>query len=175
MNESFEQRWSRAQVDTKIHRTRKHDLYTFGSTALPYYFIAKSSINAGDSIVRRGEVKTEKPTLFFGGNSGGHFDGFSDQDEEQSSNALLFSRAFRFPNLNVANQGMSMEVISRENHDLCDEIMRDLDQQRDSRTAVIEGPEDLWALSLLLYASQMTQRSAAGNVKDILGRSTPNF
>jgi hypothetical protein len=174
LNESFEQRWARAQVDTKIHRSRKHDLYTFGSTALPYFFIAKSSINSGDSIVRRGEVKTEKPTLFFGGNNGSHFDGFSDNDE-QNGDAMLFSRAFRFPNLNVANQGMSMEVVSRENHDLCDEMMHDLDLQRDSRTAVIEGPEDLWALSLLIYASQMTQRSAAGNVKDILDRGTPNF
>ncbi len=36
---------------------------------------------------------------------------------------------------------------------------------------VIEGPEDLWGLSLLIYAAEMTQRSAPGNFRDIAERN----
>jgi hypothetical protein len=173
LNESFEQRWARAQDQTKIHRTRKHDLYTFGATALPYIFVAESSINTGDCIIRKGEIKTEKPALFLGGDSGSQFEGFS--EEEDSNDTLLFARAFRFPNLNVANQGMTMDVVTRELHGLCDEVMTDLEAERDSRTAVLEGPEDLWGLGLLIYASEMTKRSAPNNVKDMMDRGMTGF
>ena len=115
LNESFDQRWARAQDKTIIHRTRKNDLYTFGATALPYTFVARSAINPGDSIIRRGEVKTEKPALFLG--------------EAKSKTVLrvfpmraslgmlsCLPELFAFPNLNVSNSGMSMEVVTREIH-----------------------------------------------------------
>lgn len=172
MNEDFEQRWLRAKDGTTIHRRRKNDLYTFGTTALPYIFIASSAINTGDSIIRRGEMKTEKPAIIWGGGQPEteRFSGFENEGEE-GQDQILFARAFRFPDLQVQNKGMELEVVTRELHSLSDELMGDLDSDSDSRTAVIEGPEDLWGLSLLIYAAEMTQRSAPGNFRDIAERN----
>jgi hypothetical protein len=167
--ENFEERWARATDKTHLHRTRKHDLYTFGATRLPYIFLAESAINVGDTIVRRGEISTEKPAIFLGGSQSPRFEGFQDSEEDQKDQ-LLFARAFRFPGLNVQNQHMQMELVAREASALCDELMSELDDQRDSRTAVIEGPEDLWGLSLIFYAAQMTSRSAPGNMREMMER-----
>lgn len=169
--ESFEERWARARDQTVLHRTRKSDLYTFGTTALPYVFIGSSAINSGDTVMRKGEIKTEKPALFLGGQESpnARFNGFEDEGEEQQD-PLLLARAFRFPNLQVHNKDMTMEVVERELNEMSEILQRDLELGRDRRTAVIEGPEDLWGLSLLIYAGEMTQRSAPGNVRDMLER-----
>jgi hypothetical protein len=178
IDKNFEDRWLRAKDGTKLHRTRQTDLFTFGTTALPYIFIASSAINTGDSVLRRGELKTEKPAIIWGGGESSpesRFNGFEDE-EGDSADQVLFARAFRFPNLNVNNQGMKLEVVSREIQQLSDELMTDLDSNGDRRTAVIEGPEDLWGLSLLIYAAEMTQRSAPGNMRDIAERGRgPSF
>ena len=177
MDKNFEDRWMRAKEGTQLHRTRQTDLFTFGTTALPYVFIASSAINTGDSILRRGELKTEKPAIIWGGGESSESSRFSGFEEEgENVNQVLFARAFRFPNLQVNNQGMQMEVLSREIRQLSDEIMSELDANGDRRTAVIEGPEDLWGLSLLIYAAEMTQRSAPGNLRDIAERGRgPTF
>lgn len=74
------------------------------------------------------------------------------------------------PNLNVQNQDMHLDVVSKELEELGDQFMNDLDRENDSRTAVIRGPEDLWGISLLIYAGEMTRRSAPGNMKEIMER-----
>ena len=167
--ESFDERWARAFDQTRLHRTRKHDLYTFGATRLPYIFLAESSINTGDTIVRRGEISTDKPAILLGNAEGPRFEGFQDGDGDQRDQ-LLFARAFRFPGLNVQNQSMHMDIVARDMSALCDELMAELELKRDSRTAVIEGPEDLWGLSLIFYAAKMTSRSAPSNMRDFMER-----
>lgn len=168
--EDFEQRFLRAQEGTSLHRTRQNDLYTFGSTRLPYVFLGSSAINAGDTVIRRGEIRTEKPTLFLGGNPQSEFEGFEEEGDDPST-PMLFARAFQMSGLNVHNDGMTLEVVEREVRSVVDGTLEEMDRQGDRRTAVVEGPEDLWALSLLIYAGEMTQRSAPGNVKDLLERN----
>jgi len=166
--ENFDQLFLRATEQTRLLRTRKNDLYTFGSTRLPYVFPAPSAINAGDTIVRRGEIQTERPAIVLGGNEQSRFKGFEEDGHEGLQ--VLFMRAFRMPNLSVQNQAMRLEVISRELEAIGEDFMNDLDRENDSRTAVIQGPEDLWGLSLLIYAGEMTRRSAPGNLKDLMER-----
>jgi hypothetical protein len=166
--EHFDQLFLRATDETQLLRTRKNDLYTFGATSLPYIFLAHSAINEGDTIVRRGEIQTEKPAILFGGDQQSHFEGFEEEGHEELR--VLFMRAFKMPNLNVQNQDMHLDVVSKELEELGDQFMNDLDRENDSRTAVIRGPEDLWGISLLIYAGEMTRRSAPGNMKEIMKR-----
>ena len=170
--ESFDNRWARASEQTRLHRTRKHDLYTFGATRLPYIFLAESAINTGDTVIRRGEISTDKPAIILGHGDAPQFEGFQDSNNDERDQ-ILFARAFRFSGLNVQNQGMQMDIVARETAALCDELMEELDSNRDSRTAIIEGPEDLWGLSLIFYAAKMTSRSAPGNMRDIMERGRP--
>lgn len=104
-----------------------------------------------------------------------HFSGFGeDYDEQEQQMSIIFGRAFKFPHLNFQNEGGTLEVISKELDAVLDAAQSKLEQERDSRTAVVQGPEDCWALSLLIYAGEMTKRSAPGNVKDMFERNRLN-
>ena len=59
----IQQLWDKALKDTEIVRTRALDLPTYEATALPYIFLAESGLNAGDTVVRKGEVVIERPAL----------------------------------------------------------------------------------------------------------------
>ena len=55
--------WEKALKRTEIIRPRVQPLHAFESTHLPYIFLGESSVNTGDSVVRKGEVLVEKPAL----------------------------------------------------------------------------------------------------------------
>ena len=173
MMEQFEQKLRLAQEQTKILRTRKSDLFTFGTTRLPYAFLAESLINQGDTVIRRGEINTTKPSLIMGEDLP-TFEGFSDDDGDHKQMSFVFGRGFQLPSLNFQNQSMELEVVSKELKALSDQIQNKLDREHDSKTAVISGPEDSWAFSLLIYAGEMTRRSAPGNIKDMMDRGKFN-
>lgn len=172
--EDLEQRFKYALEHSVIHRTRKADLFTFGTTKLPYIFIAESSINPGDIIIRKGEIATEKPTIMMG-DSFPSFEGFDgDYTGQEQEMSILFGRTFHFPNMRYQNKSATLEVVSGELQKTIDEEQHQLDAEGNYRTAVISGPEDCWAFSLIIYASEMTQRSAKGNLKDIFERQNFN-
>ena len=52
--------WSKALKQTEVIRSRIEDLQTFETTPLPYVFLAESSLNAGDTVVRMGQVLVER-------------------------------------------------------------------------------------------------------------------
>ena len=56
-------RWEKALKKTEIIRSRVQALSTFEATELPYIFLAESSVNIGDSVVRKGKILVEKPNI----------------------------------------------------------------------------------------------------------------
>ncbi len=56
----IEKTWEKALKYTEIIRPRVEPLNTFRTTHLPYIFLTESSVNVGDSVVRKGEVLVEK-------------------------------------------------------------------------------------------------------------------
>lgn len=172
--ESLEENFKYAVEHTVIHRRRKSDLYTFGTTKLPYYFVAKSAINEGDTILRKGEIKTEKPSIIMGENLP-TFSGFGDEYEgKEQQMSILFGRSFHFPSVNYQHENFKLEVVSKEFQRVTDELQEELDQDHNSRTALLSGPEHCWALSIIIYASDMCQKSAPGNLKEMLERKRYN-
>ncbi len=61
--------WEKALKKTKIIRPRAQELQTFSDTNLPYVFLAEALVNRGDTIVRQGEIKVEKPAIILPSNS----------------------------------------------------------------------------------------------------------
>src|SRR3989338_4549787 len=55
--------WEKALKKTEIVRPRVKPLHTFEDTELPYIFISKSLVNQGDTVVRKGKVMANRPTL----------------------------------------------------------------------------------------------------------------
>ena len=171
----LERKFREAMEASVIHRARRADLFTFGTTILPYLFVAESGINSGDIILRRGEISTGKPAVFLQGGTPS-FSGFGDEYEGRESDmGLLFGRVFQFPNLRYAHTHNQLEVLSKSLERVLGEQIERLEREGNTRTAVISGPEDCWALSLVIYAGEMTKRSASGNIKDLIEHKKLNL
>ncbi len=65
---SIQESWEKAIRNTEIIRQRIQGLATFSTTNLPYVLLSESSVNMGDTVVRKGIVLVEKPSLILPAN-----------------------------------------------------------------------------------------------------------
>ena len=78
----IEQSWTKALKNTEIIRARVQALLTHSETLVPYVLLSESSINLGDTVVRKGEVMVQKPSLFIPPHNP-QFNGFEFGDDLQ--------------------------------------------------------------------------------------------
>jgi len=154
---------------TRIVRARKHTLYTFGNTNLPYLFLAQSGVNAGDVVLRRGKVTVERPQII-APRSPVELEGFDFEDMDEDAIPVLINRLVRFPPARYLNASQALDVVDGPLDAATERVADRLDQENDIRTGVIQGPEHVWGFSILAYVGQMIARSAPSNVGEFLER-----
>lgn len=167
----MEEAFKLAESDTKFIKVRKNLLYTFGATHLPYVCLSQAGDNQDFIMVRRGEVTADKPQIALPGE---HLsiEGFGDAAQELPSGemAVVLARHISLPPSKYTNrQGATV----REHGSLSDAISRvltRLEKDNDVRTGVISAPDQVWGLSVLLYAGSQVARSAPANVHEHLER-----
>jgi len=167
----IDERWGKALSETEIIRPRVLDLMTFSSTEIPYILLSESSINEGDTVVRRGTVVVEKPALVlpFGLP---RFDGF-DLDKEKKraedliSNFLLV-RGIKLPSLKYNNVTYSVDVFEGELKRAIDKYRNMLQKEENVSSGLIVGPEECWQFSLLIFVSSQVVKSADGDIKRLM-------
>lgn len=170
---SFEEDIGQALAETRIHRGRQSRLLTVGTTELPYILLNPSRVNHGDTVVRRGVLRVEEPTLLLL-HRPMQFNGFSDDEGDRQDALIAVGRMAHLPPARYTNRDMQMDVIDGK----LDRVLADLDKQLDSdhdeRTGLVSGPVELWHLSLLVYVMQMVRTSAGGDVSDLARRLREN-
>lgn len=163
--------WERALKDTQILRPRVHDLDTFSTTQLPYVLLSRSSVNVGDTAVRKGEVIVEKPALILPSQSP-QFQGFNFEEELQLNQGLLTNfliiRGVKFPSLKYNNNTYSVDVYEGELEKATSYYLDRLERQEDVHTGLISGPEDCWQFSLLIFICSQVLRSADSDMQRLL-------
>ena len=164
--------WEKASNLTEIIRWRKSSLATFGNTVLNYAFLGESTVNAGDTVQRKGKVLVHKPLILLPGNIP-QFEGFDFVEElgiDPSELArFLLIRGISFPSLKFHNETDSLDVIEKPMDNAIDAVLDHLDSQNNHDTGVLVGPEDCWQLSVLFYAGELMSRSAPGDVHRLFG------
>ena len=109
----IEKSWDKALKHTEIIRARVKALMTTAETHVPYILLSESSINLGDTVVRKGEVRVEKPALFIPPDNP-QFEGFEfEQEKEFDQNSFinfLIVRGISLPSLRYDNKTSSLEV-----------------------------------------------------------------
>jgi len=160
----------KALKETEIHRHRESHLLTLSATALPYVLLCESAVNDGDTVVRQGVVRVEKPQLLVLHNPM-EFEGFEYQDNPNESSAFLaLGRSASMPPAKYSNVETSLEVFDGGLQKALDHFSRELDQGDDSQTGLVSGPVDIWALSLFVYVGKMVARSAPQDTQELLRR-----
>lgn len=163
--------WEKALKHTEIHRPRVRPLLTFEATRLPYIFLAESLVNQGDTVVRRGEVLVERPSLILPSDFP-RFEGFDFEKEWHTSqdvitNFLLF-RGVRFPSLKYNNRTSSLEVYEGGLSKAIKHYLKELEHSENVSTGLMSGPEDCWQFSVLIFICAQVIRSADGDIRKLL-------
>jgi hypothetical protein len=163
--------WEQARKRTEILRMRLSDLSTFEATAVPYLFLAESSVNPGDTVVRKGHVLIERPAIVLPGFSP-QFEGFAfDTDLHVSDDAvttLLLVRGIQFPSLKYRHQLSSLDLVEDSLKQSVKHFSDQLAAAEDVKTGLVVGPEEAWQFSLLLLVGALVVRSAEGDLRRIL-------
>ncbi len=167
----IEDLWDRARQQTEILRLRLQDLATFESTLVPYIFLAESSLNQGDTVVRKGQVVIERPAIILP-NFSPQFEGFG-FDEALHVNAdavatFLLVRGMQFPSLKYRHQVSSLDVMEQSLQKAIQHYGHELTMREDVATGLVVGPEDAWQFSLMLFVGALVVRSAEGDLRRIL-------
>ena len=168
---NIQDHWEKALKRTEIVRPRVHPLDTFGSTHLPYIFLAESTVNSGDTVVRKGEVVVEKPSLILPFNTP-KFEGF-DFEEKLHLNPdflmnFLLVRGVAFPSLRYNIKTDSLDVYEGRLNKALEHYRDVLQRSEDVRTGLFTGTEDNWQFSVLIFICAQVARSADNDLKKLL-------
>ncbi|MBI2191459.1 MAG: hypothetical protein HYU36_05695 [Planctomycetes bacterium] len=160
----------RAIQETEIHRHRQTRLLTYGGTELPYVWLGESAVNMGDTVVRRGVVRVEKPQLLLV-QQPLQFEGFEYGEEKQESSAFLaLGRIASFPPGKYSNIETRLDIYEGSLQQALTHYKRDLEAREDALTGLVSGPSDIWAVSLFVYVGKMVEHSAVDDIQELLRR-----
>jgi hypothetical protein len=167
---NIQERWEKALKRTEIIRPRVHPLDTFGATRLPYIFLAGSAVNPGDTVVRKGEVLVEKPSLILPFNTP-KFEGFEFEEKLHLNPDFLMSfllvRGVVFPSLKYNNRTDALEVFEGKLGKAIEHYGNLLQRSEDVQTGLLAGTEDNWQFSVLFFICGQVARSADSDVKKL--------
>jgi hypothetical protein len=167
----IQEAWEKALKNTEIIRSRVKALLTFATTDLPYILLSASSVNLGDTVVRKGKVLVEKPSLILPSNLP-QFEGFDFEKElhfnEDTITNFFLVRGVKFPSLKYNNQTYSLDIYEGRLDKAIKHFSDQLQRKEDVHSGLIVGPEDCWQFSLLIFVCSMVVKSADGDIKNIL-------
>jgi hypothetical protein len=165
----IEELWSKALKQTEVIRARLQELATFEATPLPYIFLAESSLNSGDTVVRKGQIMVERPSLIL---PSPQFQGFEFEQElhisEDAMLNFLLVRGVRFPSLRYKHELSSLDLREGSLQQAITTYHEQLKQAEDIHTGLVIGPEDAWQCSVLILVGSLVIRSAESDVRRLL-------
>lgn len=163
--------WTRALKNTEIIRPRMQSLLTFKDTQVPYIFLSESSINLGDTVVRRGEVVVEKPSLILPPNIP-QFDGFNFEEKLERQRAgimdFLLVRGLTIPSLHYNNKTYLIDVFEGSLSKAVSHYKELLEQEENVQAGLVTGPEECWQFSVILYICAQIAKNANVDVYKLL-------
>ena len=174
----FNELWQKALKNTEIIRTRVQALMTFNETRVPYILLSESSINLGDTVVRKGEVIVEKPAIFLPPNIP-QFEGFNFEEREASFNEdalinFLFVRGISLPSLKYSNTTHSLDIFEDKLSKAIHHYQELLTKQENVHTGLIAAPEDCWQFSVLIFICSQIVKNADYDIRKILEKYRKN-
>lgn len=167
----MQEKWEKALEKTEIIRPRVQELLTFSTTDLPYILLSESAINVGDTVVRKGSVLVERPSLILPLGlpqfEGFDFEKHEDINEDMVTNFLIV-RGVKFPSLKYNNRTYSLDIFEGRLSRAIETYRDKLQHEENVSTGLIVGPEDCWQFSVLIFVCTQIIRSADGDIRRLL-------
>jgi len=160
--------WEKALKHTEVVRPRVQSLATHTATHVPYVFLGESRINSGDTVVRKGGVMLERPSIVLPFNMP-QFEGFDFEKDLHVDEDLLKTfflvRGVSFPSFKYNNKTASVDVHEGKLSQTVEHYKGLLSRQEDVASGLIIGPEDCWQFSVIIFVCAQMVRSADNDIK----------
>lgn len=167
----MENAWNRALQNTEIIRGRVQGLHTYADTRVPYILLSESSVNDGDTIVRKGEVVVHRPSLFVPPQNPS-FQGFDLTDkmgvDENSFINFLVVRGVTMPSLLYNNKTSSLDIYEDSLSRAVKHYKDLLQRQENVSTGLVTGPEDCWPFSLMIFICAQIIRHSNSDLRKLI-------
>ena len=152
----------------RILRPPKHHLSTFGSTTLRYILLSPLAEPPAQCRLREGEVTAERPKILTPEALSSRFQGFGEEAETlQGHFDAQYGEAFRALEYGFRNTLSTTTLEHASLRDVADRTRKVLDAEAVPRTALLEGPDQPWGISVMKFIVETTLRSFPGNVREL--------
>ncbi len=167
----FHEAWARALKETEIIRTRVLSLPTFDDAHVPYIFLSPSTLNHGDTVVRRGKIMVQRPSLMLPPNIP-QLEGFDISKQEGESDHsimnFLLIRGISIPSLKYNNQISSLDIFEGDVRKAIFYYANQLEREEDVATGLLLGHEDVWQFSVIIFICSQITRNIEVDLKRLM-------
>jgi hypothetical protein len=174
----LEEKWNKALTQTEIIKFRLSYLSAFESTSLPYIFLAESSINLGDTVMRKGKILVHRPEIVLPEDMP-QFKGFQlKQDYQVNADTLrmfFLVRGISFPSLKYEHEISKLDIYEGPLEKAKSYFKQELERTENIKTGLIIGPEDTWQLSLFIYVGLLIGKSIPSDLRKLWEKFQDRF
>jgi hypothetical protein len=161
----------RAIEATRIVRPPKHHLATFGPTALRYVLVSETPSEAATCRVREGIVTAERPSIVTPEIWKEQFSGFGEDASDYAEQIYRhYGQALRSLEYKFRNDLQSTTLEHTSLIEMTDRVRARLEAEDALRTALLQGPDNHWSLSIMKFILDMTMNSFPSNVRELEDR-----
>ena len=162
--------WEKALKTTEIIRPRVQPLQTFETTLLPYIFLSESLVNPGDTVVRKGEITVEKPSIVLPHNMP-QFEGFEFEEglgmNEDILKSFFLVRGVSLPSMKYNNKTHALDVFEGRLPKALEHYGNRLQREENVTAGLVTGSEEIWQLSMLVFICDQVAKSANTDFKKL--------
>ncbi|MFH1096620.1 MAG: hypothetical protein ABH886_07675 [Candidatus Desantisbacteria bacterium] len=169
---NLEEMWGKAVKETEIIKHRISPLQTFKVTDVPYILLCESTINPGDTVIRKGNVSVHEPSLLMPPNHP-FFEGFEFEENlcvnKETIRAFLLLRGISFPSLKYNNEISVIDVFEGCIDKAVKHYSDQLEKEENVKAGLLIGSDECWQFSVLIFVGGLIMRSASRDVKNLMG------
>jgi hypothetical protein len=164
-NDTF---YQQALRETRILKPPKHTIATFGTTTLRYVLLSMVPGEPDYCRLREGEVTAQRPKILTPEFWKNRFQGFGEEAEHLGEEfEKIYGDALKGLEYSFRNDLKTTTLEHATLPEVADRTRKVIDQQESTRTALIEGPDAHWPLSVLKFVVDTSLRSFPGNYREL--------
>lgn len=171
----FDQKIQYAIENTRVVRSPKQGLATFGITNIRYFLVTEPCYSgldcAGDStsetVVREGRVIAERPKIVTPHYLTNMFEGF--EHGKEYADFIMRRYGPNEPGLlyRYRNESGGVNIVSGAVDTVVDRLNGVIDAEREALSAIVRGVDEMWDVSLMKLVHDVARNSLQKNVMDL--------
>ena len=143
----------------------RRSLSTFGITNIDYYMLSRVE---EQTRVREGRVVSSRPEIIKPAELTELFEGFGEDEEEYGKEIFeIFGKNPRILNYRFRNEARSVSDTATPLREVFDKLKEKTAGKEAPLSAIIEGIDSAWQISVMKFIVDMTLKSAGENISDL--------